>query len=304
MPRVAIAIINWNDRENSSECLTSLRKIEYPNYEILLVDNGSTDGSRQYLGEQFPEAILLTNAENLGFTGGFNVAIKRALEDGAEYVLCLNNDTVLDRNFLTELTTAGERESAIGALCPLEYDYFRPTEIVYAGGRIGLVKGRNRGIGQIDHGQFASTVDTGMLCGAAMMIKSRALMNTGLFDPEFFFSWEDKDMAVRLTKNGYRIVFVPSARFWHKRRGATNRAVAPITVYFNLRNGLLFARKHYRRWRFGAFVPVFLLSSIFYSIGRSSNIRMSARSAVLALLWHVNRNRVPVDSRMVEILND
>ena len=116
--KVTIILLNWNGKEDTIECLESLKHITYPNYEILLVDNGSTDGSVECFRERYPGMEIIENGENLGFAEGNNVGIRRAMDEGADYVLLLNNDTVVDPEFLGELVKVGESDPKIGIVGP------------------------------------------------------------------------------------------------------------------------------------------------------------------------------------------
>lgn len=302
-PKVVIIIVNWNARGDTSECLISLKEINYSNFNIIIVDNASSDGSVQYFRENFPEVTLVENTENLGLTGGFNVGIEKALQEGADYVLCLNQDTIVHKDFIKELVMVGEQINNVGCLCPKEYDYYHPNRIVYAGGKLRLIRSRNYGYGEIDKGQYSEGGETEMLCGAAMMLKAIALLNIGFFDPDYFFNWEDKDLSARLMRNGYKLIYVPEAKFWHKGRGSTGGKLTQLRVYFHIRNHILFAKKNGRRYDsiivllylLFVEVPYFLLRSV-----RDGNNYI--KPVVMALRWHINRNSVPKDARIVELM--
>ena len=246
-PKVIAIVLNWNGKDNTFECLKSLKSVEYPNYEIIVVDNASTDGSQKFLREKFPDITIIENKRNLGFGGGFNVGIREAIKRNADYVLCLSNDVVLDKKILTELVKIGELSDSIGVLCAMEYAYDEPDRIICAGGtigKIGLVGGRMFGYGEKDIGQFNEVRETGMLSGPAMMLKVNALLDIGFFDTSYFYGPEDKDMALRLMKKRYKIIFVPTAKFWHKRRGSVGGKFTPLSVFFEVRNSLLYVRKN------------------------------------------------------------
>jgi len=301
-PLVAVILLNWDDFYNCSECIGSVKLSDYRNYKVVVVDNGSTDGSQILLRERYPEIVLVENEKNLGFTGGFNAGIGKAFQMNADYMLCLNSDTVVDRRLISEMVRVGDSRTKIGALCPKELNYRQPSRIIYAGGRIGFFRSVNYGFNQIDGGQFNSVTETGMLCGAAMMLSSEALRQIGLFDARFFFDWEDKDMAVRLTKNGYKLLFVPEARLWHKRMESTHGMITPLRVYFGLRNGILFAKKHYEPLKSILFTMTYLATYSFHAIARSSNAKAAIKSLAMAILWHTDKASLPSDEVMVQIL--
>ncbi|NJD54594.1 MAG: glycosyltransferase family 2 protein [Candidatus Methanoperedens sp.] len=302
VPKVVIIIINWNGKQDTIECLTSLKKIDYSNFEIIIVDNASTDGSIECFRETFPEVTLIGNLQNLGFSGGFNVGIQKAIERAADYVLCLNNDTILDRGFLKELVIVGEQNNDIGGLGPKEYDYSNPKKIIYAGGKIGLIRSKNYRCGEIDTGQCEKYIKTEMLCGAAIMLKTKALLNIGLFDSDYFFGSEDKDIAIRLMRSGYNIMYVPSAKFWHKRRGSTSGKIGPLNVYFYLRNYLLLVRKNYEQHEFVIALLPFIFVHIPFFILVSPDRKKCLNSIIMAIKWHIDPKSLPEDVEIVKKL--
>ncbi|MGP8012425.1 MAG: glycosyltransferase family 2 protein, partial [Halobacteriota archaeon] len=146
-PKVAIVVLNWNGKRDTVECLASLNEIDYSNYEILLVDNGSTDGSQKYFRAQYPEIELIENEMNLGFAEGNNVGIRHAMNGRADYVLLLNNDTFVHPKFLSELVRVAEGGSRIGFVGPkIYYQEWRGQRdvIAFAGGCVNLWIGKAR----------------------------------------------------------------------------------------------------------------------------------------------------------------
>lgn len=304
-PKVVIVVLNWNGRENTHECLNSLIRIDYKNYEIIVVDNDSTDGSQKFLKNNFPEIALIENKRNLGFGGGLNVGIREAIKRISDYVLCLNNDVVVDKNILNELVKIGELGTKIGGLCPMEYDYYQPDRIICAGGIIRFVKGKLFGYGKLDRGQFNKVMTTGLLSGPAMMIKIQAILDVGFFDTSYFYGPEDKDIALRLMKGGYRLMFAPAAKVWHKKRGATGGSVTSLTVYFEVRNYLLFAKKHANNLeRFFSILYLGLLEfPLLILKGFLGCKRQYISAAINGVLWNFSPVSVPTDSKMVQLLS-
>ena len=305
LPKVIIIVLNWNGKKDTFECLQSLKHLDYPNYEIIVVDNASTDGSQKFLKENFPEITLIENEQNIGFGGGLNVGIKEAKKRGADYVLCLNNDVIVDRNFLIESVKVGELSDKIGGLCPMEYYYSEPDRINCAGGIVRLVGGKVYGHGELDRGQFNKIKETWLLCGPAMMLKLKALSDVGLFDTSYFYGPEDKDMTLRLIKKGYKIMFVPHAKLWHKRRGATGGKITPLNIYFHVRNSLLFVKKHA-----GNKLELFL-STLYFFLFDFPLILLKALifrnkafidAAIKGIIWHINAKILPSDEEMVRLL--
>jgi GT2 family glycosyltransferase len=245
-PKVTIVLLNLNGYRDTRECLVSLQQVQYPNFDVVVVDNGSSDDSSARLQKEFPEAKLLRSQENLGFSGGNNLGIEHALGNATDYVLLLNNDTVVDPNFLNYLVQVGESDPRIGILGPKIFYSSEPQRIWYAGGYVkyGIGACRHLGQDQLDQeGKFSRVEDTEFITGCAMMIKSVVLREIGLLDSRFFIYWEDADFCMRARNSGYRLVFVPMALVWHK-VSRTCGVESPFTLYLTTRNHLIWVAKH------------------------------------------------------------
>lgn len=303
-PKVIAIVLNWNGKRNTIECLESLRHLEYSNYEIIVVDNASTDGSQKFLRENFPEITLIENERNLGFGGGFNMGINTSIRLGADYVLCLNNDVVVDKNFLRELVKVGELSTKIGGLCPMEYYYDKPNRINCAGGTIKFPRSKVFGHGEVDSGQFNKVGETRLLSGPAIMLKLNALLDVGLFDTSYFYGPEDKDIALRLIRKGYKLIFVPTAKLWHKTLGATGGKITPLNVYFRVRNYILFVKKHADGLELLISILYFGLLDLPFTLLRGFILgkRQRVDAAVKGIIWHMNKRILAPDEEMVKIL--
>lgn len=246
-PRVTIVILNWNSFDVTLDCLLSLRKIDYCNFEILLVDNGSVDSSAQQLAERAPEVRLIRNSRNLGFAGGCNVGMRDAIRRGAEYVLLLNNDTVVAPDFLTQLIRVAESDLTIGLLSPKIYFFDRPDRFNYAGGvhKPWRLFPKVIGLRQKDIGQFDQVRQVSFLSGCAMLIKSAVIRQIGLFEEVYFHFYEDIEWSLRAVQAGIKGVYVPLSVIWHKEHYVTNKNQSNGFIEFYLaRNNIIFARKH------------------------------------------------------------
>src|ERR1700722_6520929 len=245
-PKVSIVLLNLNGYPDTRDCLESLRRVQYPNFDVTVVDNGSSDDSFPRLQKEFPEANLIRNEENLGFSGGDNIGIHDALDNGAEYVLLLNNDTIFDSDFLTCLVQVGESDPRIGILGPKIFYHSEPKRIWYAGGYVkyGIGACRHLGQDQLDQeGKFSRVEDTEFITGCAMMIKSTLLREIGLLDSKLFIYAEDSDFCMRAMNAGNRLVFVPMALVWHK-VSRTCGVESPFTLYLMTRNHLVWISRH------------------------------------------------------------
>jgi GT2 family glycosyltransferase len=269
-PKVVIVVLNWNGKHTTVECLESLLEVGYSNYEILLVDNGSTDGSQECFRARYPEITLLDNRVNLGFAGGNNVGIRWAIDRRADYILLLNNDTVAHERFLAELVRVAERDSQIGFVGPkiCYYDcHGRRDVIAFAGGRINLWIGKALNIGdrEKDRAQYDDIKEVDYVQGACLLVKSEVVQRIGLLDATLFAYWEETDWCVRGYRAGYKSVFVPKAKIWHKvaaSSGGVRRR------YYLTRNLFWFMKKHATGKQYLSFLVYFLFVQFWISTGK------------------------------------
>jgi GT2 family glycosyltransferase len=217
-PKVSIIILNWNGLEDTIECLESLTKITYLNYEVIIVDNGSEGNDVEVLQNRFGSYVhIIRNDRNYGFAEGNNIGMRYALKGEGEYVLLLNNDTIVAPDFLTELIKVAESDSKIGLLGPKVYFYHEPNRIWFAGGRISLLAASSvQGYRQVDKGQFDKVDRIDFVTGSCVLIRRVVLKSIGLFDPIYFFAIEDVDLCLRAIRARFINVFVPNSKIWHK----------------------------------------------------------------------------------------
>jgi len=244
-PRVAAIVLAYNGREVTLQALRSLRRMTYPSFDLVVVDNGSTDGSAAAIGGAFPEVALLRAEANLGAAGGANLGIRWALERGYDYLLLLNNDIEVDPRMLEELVAAAEGDSRIGAVGPKAYYHGDPERIWSAGGRIRFREAvtRERGQGEIDRGQYDRDVEVDYLNGCAVLVRRRAFEEVGLWDPLFHLAVEDADWCLRARRAGYRCLYAHRARLWHMVSHTTGPYRAAKT-YQTGRSTAIFVRRH------------------------------------------------------------
>ena len=244
---VAVVVLSWNGLEDTLACLRSLREVDYEPLLLIVVDNGSTDGSAEAVEQEFPGVDLVRNETNLGFAEGNNVGIKRALERGADHVLILNNDVVVDPGFVKALVDEAARRPEAGALCS-KILYFEPADLIWFAGasfdpRSGY-NGRQRGYRKRDDGGFDNVVQTDRACGAAMLVPRSVLETVGLFDADLFCYSEDTDWSLRARRAGYRHYVVPASKLWHRISLASGGENSPTTLYYGLRNTLVVCERY------------------------------------------------------------
>jgi GT2 family glycosyltransferase len=277
---VAIVIVNWNQQALTEECFNSLQKVKYLNFKVILVDNGSIDGSIEYLMKKFPKNHYILSKKNLGFSGGNNLGIKYALDEGFEYVYLLNNDTEVDPLFLNEIVLELEKDKNIGVAGSTVF-YYKPSDIIwYAGGHANWISGDmvDPRIGNKLDLNKHSTEDVDEVAGAGMIIRSKALKEVGLLDERFFIYFEETDLCQRIIKKGYRVIWAPKSKVWHKVSMAFGEH-SPVMIYLMTRNRFLFMKKHSSK--FVLFILHYFLRSFKFFIDYSINNKPVLRKALL-----------------------
>lgn len=289
-PKVAIIILNWNGWEDTVECLESVYQIEYPLYEVIVVDNGSKDGSIQKIKnyadgktkvkstffkcsqenkpiyvKEYSKAelensvpiketitnpvsrknlILIKNDNNYGFAEGNNIGIRFTLNNlNPDYILLLNNDTVVDPYFLNEMIKVAENDSHIGVLGPTVYEYKNPFEVQSAGAKIYWNKGEVVNLTSRESKYSDEPEDVDSVIGCALLAKTELFHKIGYLNKDYFAYLEESEWCVRAHKASYRIVYVPIGKIWHK-GGATSNKITGFTLYHYTRNRFWFMKKH------------------------------------------------------------
>lgn len=229
-PTVYIILLNWHGWQDTIACLESLASLEYTNYRILVVDNGSTDDSVTRIRAAHPEVPIIETGCNLGFSGGCNVGIRRALEEGADYVWLLNNDTTVEPLALSAMVDVAEADPRVGAIGSMIYYLDNPKEIqAWGGGSVNFWFGLSR-----HHLAPVPSSKLHYLTAASILLRRSALEEVGLLDEEtFFMYWEDVDFSFRLRKAGWRLAVADQSIVFHKEHAATGKGSPLLDYYFN-----------------------------------------------------------------------
>lgn len=312
-PKVSIIILNWNGWKDTIECLESLYQINYPNYDVIVVDNASKDESIEKIKEyakgeieikskffrfnsrnkpkeviEYTEEelefkterpkrysdipsnkklILIKNNQNYGFAEGNNIAIRHALRNlDPKYILLLNNDTVVDKNFLLEMVKPAEKDENIGIVGSkiYYYDYKGKNNVLwFAGGKINKLSGQtyHEGINREEKGTYNKIKKCQYITGCSMLIRNKLLHQIGGFDKIFFAYYEDADLSVRASKAGWKNIYVPKSKIWHKVSKSTSKNylnISPITMYYVTRNRIIFMRKNSNLIIYCIFITYFM----------------------------------------------
>ncbi len=287
-PLVSIIILSWNNQKLLQNCLKSVYDTNYPNYEIIVVDNGSSDNSPKIVRANYPDVILIENKQNLGFSEGNNRGIRRAR---GTYIVLLNQDTEVDPNWLKNLITVMINDKQIGIVgCKLYFSQSR--RIQHAGGSIGRhAQAKHIGYGQVDTGQYDEIIYPDYVTGAAFMIRRAVLNKIGLLDPIYFMYYEDFDMCYQAKKLGYKVAYVPNSVAYHYESGSWEFR-SKQQFYMVHRNRVRFVIKNYESYQ----VLIWILIEFMFIIRLLGGLAISKRfkyvhELVYAYLWNIKHFR-------------
>ncbi|MCP1393569.1 MAG: glycosyltransferase family 2 protein [Methanothrix harundinacea] len=253
---ISVVIPNYNGRRYLEMCLSSLFSQTYQDFEVILVDNGSWDGSSEYVEKRFPGVRVVRNEENLGFAGGVNSGIRQAR---GEKILTLNNDTKADKDLIKSLSEAMDSDAEVG-MCA--------SKMLFCDGRInstGICLSRSgaawdRGMGEVDEGQYDEVEEVFGPCAGAALYRREMLDEIGLFDEDFFAYMEDVDLAFRGQLAGWKCLYILSAVVYHVHSGTAGFR-SEFSVYYGNRNVIWYAIKD--------FPAGILISSLPWILGRN-----------------------------------
>lgn len=247
-PKVSIIILHLNDQSALRACLRSCQSIQYSNYEIIIVENGSCvpldlDELKGLAGHV---SQIIKSPVNVGYAKGNNLGIRAALDHGSDYVMLLNDDTEVAPNFLAVLVRVGNENDHVGALGPCIYYFDEPERIWFAGARFDYhtCQVADTQYGRVEREGQPTVFASDWLTGCCVLMKRQAIDMVGLLDERFFIYWEDVDWGLRLHASGLRNVVVPSAYIWHKISVTMGGADSPRKVYHKTRSHLLLAHLH------------------------------------------------------------
>lgn len=245
--RVAVVVLTWNGREDTLACLRSLQHARWDDLDVVVVDNGSADGTEEAVKAAFPEVVTIQNHANLGFAGGNNVGIDRALDRGAEAVLVLNNDTVVSPDAISALVAAMEADPLVGACSPVLPYAGDPARLWFAGSSYDPTRAR---AGRASAYETSAALPTAPVritraVGAAMLVRRSVIERVGAFAEELFYLYEDVEWSLRMRAAGWHILLVPAASIAHRVAASQGGdPVTPTTAYYGTRNDLEVGRRY------------------------------------------------------------
>lgn len=244
LPKIIIILLNWNGKKDTLECLSSLQKLTYPNFQTIVVDNGSHDDSVAVLRNAHPALPILETKANLGFAGGNNVGIEWALRHHAEWIFLLNNDTTIAPNCLEAFLQAAKEQPKAKVLGAKILRYHQPTTIDHLGGfwNPSIAEFESPDSGKADHPYF-NMMPVDYVCGAALFMHRSVLEKIGFLESKFFLFWEETDFCFRARRAGFEVWTAPEAKIWHKVSSSFSGG-KPHMHYFWWRSRLLWLERN------------------------------------------------------------
>lgn len=243
-PSIAVAVLNHNGQHHLMACLSSLEKQSYPNFEVFLIDNGSTDSSLEWVTNNFPSVKIIAFNENLGFCEAYNSVVNKLSN---EYIVFLNNDTQVSNGWLNELVKPMLQEETVGACGSKIFFLEDQQKIAHAGGKLTLI-GSGMDVNLFRHDtetKNSSKQLVGFVCGASMLVRRSAFLNVGGFDNDYFAYHDDVDLCWRMWLHGYKVVFVPTSKIYHKSGGSWGERSSSKRVFLGEKNRLINITKNF-----------------------------------------------------------
>lgn len=261
-PRVYVITLNWNGKDDTIECIESLKKVNYLNLKIVVVDNGSKDGSVAALRAKYPDLIIIENGTNLGYAKGFNTGMRHALQQGADYFLILNNDTVIDPGAVGALVNVAEQNPKTGFVSGKVYFHNEPNRLQTVGRARHPILMVNELIGhkEIDVGQYDEARECDFIDDVFLLVRRAVFEEVGGYDPTFFLMYEETDWCARVRRAGFKIIYTPDAKIWHKGNKETSAGRSTIHQFYLARNQIPFVRRNASPQHFRLYLRTLLFS--------------------------------------------
>lgn len=297
-PKVSIITVNYNGKHETAGCLELVNKLTYPNFEVIVVDNASSDGSMEYLKEKFPGVIYLENKENVGWGGGLNTGMEYAIKERSKYFFTLNNDTSFEEDLLEDLIMIAESDPQIALVGPKICYYDDPKRVRSFGLNINYRFLSSPGFLQedkIDTGQpiFHETEEVNLIDDTALLVRVEAIRDVGFYDTQYFMYCEELDLCYKIKKAGYKIVSCPKVVVWHKVSSSSGgEDFNPFVAYYRTRNKILFARKNLPKQFLITLIPYQAAVTLYHLLKAISEQRLDVALAIIqGLVWHLKQQR-------------
>ncbi len=297
-PKIIVLILSYNGKHLLDDSVSSYLANDYPNFEVVVIDNGSSDGTMAYVQEKWPEVQVLRTKKNLGYSGGFNFGLDYTFnQKQADYVLITNNDVKADAGTISALIKVAVKDPKIGFVTGKVYYYDQPdvlqsvgkeySDLVWNGKHIG---GREKDVGQYDRESERCFIDD-----IYTLVSRKVYEDVGAYDPEFFLQCEEWDWQARAKKKGYKIYYTPHARIWHKESMTIGKQSA-AKAYYNARNPMLVILRYKPPEFFKTYFWHHFYSSVFLSsLRKIKYMRFKSAAAIwqgfLSGLYHALKSR-------------
>jgi len=292
--KIFVLTLNWNGQEFILDCLESIKNLNFPVNQLVVVDNASSDDSVEIIKSKFPDIKIIENKLNLGYSRGFNKGIEFSIANGADFILIMNNDTVIDKNALGELVKTIKTDEKIGFVSGKVLEHNYPNIIQTVGRKkdfIYLISETHIGAGEEDIGQYDNIAEYDYIDDVFLLVRKEVINEVGGYDDSFFLYYEETDWCSRVRKAGFRIVCNPSAKIWHKGSLSTGGGMNSVKRYwlsrnqylFIMRNGNKFQRFYFTIRNILVTLPTLIIS---YSIkGRIDLLFSLIKGNVSGLIW-------------------
>lgn len=269
-PAVIAVVVNWNGSAVIEACLTTLLDSDYPTLRVLVVDNASEDGSLELVRDRFPSVRIEQTGANLGFAGGANRGLEAARQDGADYILLMNNDVEIHAAAVRRLVEAAEAHPEALLLGPKIYYHDEPDVIWSAGGAVSFWSGhiRHLGIRQRDDGRYDETRGVDYLTACAVMLPARTLDTVGALDESYHMYNEDTDWSTRVVRSGGTALYVPDARLWHKVSSSSGGGLTPYKIYHRIRSTFSYFRRYASWYHWFGILPATAVRAVGFAVAQ------------------------------------
>ncbi|MFZ3383466.1 MAG: glycosyltransferase family 2 protein [Candidatus Methanoperedens sp.] len=249
-PKVTIIILNWNGKEDTIELIKSLDNLTYPNYEILIIDNNSIDGSYNYFKNNYPSIKIIQTGDNFGYAKGNNIGIQESINSGSDYSLIINNDTLVEPEFLDKLIKVYESEKNIGLISPLIYEPSKNSKINKVQFKCQKINWY-KGFPENNKEKFINKkfIETELISGACFLVKNEIINTIGFIPTEYFMLWEDLDYSINALKKGYKNLCVIDSVVFHKTSQSLNK-INNKRLRYSTRNRFIFLYKYSTKSQF------------------------------------------------------
>ncbi|MFH0766021.1 MAG: glycosyltransferase family 2 protein [Calditrichota bacterium] len=283
IPKVAAIVVNWNGRDLLREALASLFNSDCDNLSVIVVDNGSSDGSAALVRDEFPKATLISNDRNLGFAAGNNQGFERALALGAKYVFILNNDAIVHSSTISRLVSFLESRPQAWAVSPYIFYYHQRDLIWFGGARVNLRWGwiAHRHIRRRFNPAIHLAAECDYLTGCACLLRAEAVTALGGFNLEYGLYSEDVDLCLRLRKRGGELWVEPAAQAWHRVSASSGGELTPRKAFYKARSNALLLRRYssLNQW------PTMLAGLVLANLGVTLRLLAHGRFNSVIGLW-------------------